>query len=459
MQNQTIKKNYFFVTISFIAALAGVLFGYDTGVMSGAILYIRQDFQLSPQLDGIVMGAVLFGAMLGALFSGRLTDSYGRKNLLITIAILFILGSVGTAFANSITLLIIGRIIIGLAIGVASYTAPLYISEIAPAQHRGALVSLNQLAIAIGILISYIVDYICAHTGTSWRWMLGLGAVPAICLFIGMIFLPYSPRWLVSKDKIEHALHILRRIRGDHSVAERELKGIQASLALQQNNWTLLFSKSIRPALLIGIGLAVIQQVTGINTILYYAPTIFKMTGFSGNAGAIMASMGIGVIFVLFTIAALPLIDKWGRKILLITGLIGMTIGLAALSFIFHHAEMTNFLKWLAFASMLFYIACFAFSLGPIVWLMIAEIYPLTVRGAGASIATSFNWASNMIVAATFLTLIEFLGTSLTFGLYAVLSILSILFVIVYIPETRSISLEHIEANLYAGRKARDLGK
>jgi len=360
------KKTYFFITISLIAALAGVLFGYDTGVMSGAILYIREEFILGPQADGIVMSAVLFGAVFGAIVSGRITDHFGRKNLLVFVSLIFIFGSLATAAAHSIPMLILGRIVIGIAIGIASYTAPLYISEIAPARHRGALVSLNQLAIALGILISYIVDFFCSHHGGQWRLMLGLGAVPGICLLIGMFFLPKSPRWMVSKNKIDHALEILRRIRGNHESVEAELQAIQASLATQSNDWTLLFTKTLRPALVIGLGLAIIQQVTGINTILYYAPTIFKMAGFYGNSGAILATMGIGVIFVLFTIISLPLIDIWGRKPLLIAGLLGMCLGLGALSYIFHNHTQSDFLKWLAFASMLFYIACFAFSLGPI---------------------------------------------------------------------------------------------
>lgn len=460
MQEQKVpNKSYFTLIISMIAALAGVLFGYDTGVMSGAILYIRHVFYLGPQLDGLVMSAVLFGAVLGAIVSGRITDHYGRKTLLIAVSIIFIFGSIATAVAQTVMFLVIGRIVIGFAIGIASYTAPLYISEIAPAKNRGALVSLNQLAVAIGILLSYVVDYLCAHNGGNWRLMLGLGAVPALFLLVGMLALPNSPRWMVSKNRVTHALEILRRIRGhNHPHVEAELKSIQASLQTQRSDWRLLFSKTLRPALLIGIGLAVVQQVTGINTLLYYAPTIFKMAGFYGNTGAIMATMGIGVVFVIFTIISLPLIDLWGRKPLLIAGLGGMTLGLAALTYIFHVQEATGFLKWLAFGSMLFYIACFAFSLGPIMWLMIAEIYPLTVRGAGASIATAFNWGSNMIVAATFLTLIEFFGTSGTFGLYTIVSLLSILFVIFYVPETKGVPLERIEANLYAGRKARHLG-
>jgi sugar porter (SP) family MFS transporter len=452
------KTSYFFVFIAAVAALSGILFGYDTGVISGAILFINDAFALSPQMNGVVVSAVLLGALLGAAISGRLTDRFGRKRLLIADAIIFIIGTLISAFAPSIALLIVGRIVVGLAIGVASYIAPLYISEIAPARHRGALVSLNQLAITIGILLSYIVDYFFAQTG-QWRWMFGAGVVPAVLLLIGMIYLPYSPRWLVSRGQYTKALGILRRIRGNEEQANTELSAIKATLQDKQGDWKMLFSKGIRPTIYIGIGLAVIQQVTGINTIIYYAPTIFKMAGFESATTAILATMGVGVVFVLFTIIALPLIDTLGRRVLLLVGMVGMALSLAALSWAFHQGDTTvASLKWVALGSMVVYIACFAFSLGPIMWLLIAEIYPLKVRGLGSSLATCANWGSNMIVALTFLTLIKLLGPSATFLIYFIVTLISIFFIYWFVPETRGVTLEQIEANLYAGLSTRQLG-
>lgn len=452
------KLSSFLIFIVAVAALSGILFGYDTGVISGAILFINDKFALTPQMNGVVVSGVLLGALLGAAISGRLTDHWGRKRLLIADALIFSLGTLITAFATSILTLIIGRIIVGLAIGVASYVAPLYISEVAPSRYRGALVSLNQLAITIGILLSYIVDYYFAPSG-AWRWMLGAGLVPAVLLFLGMLSLPDSPRWLVSRGFENKAKATLLRIRSREQEVETELSAIRNNLQHQHGSWKTLFSPLIRPTIVIGVGLAIIQQVTGINTIIYYAPTIFKMAGFESATTAILATMGIGVSFVVFTLIALPLIDTLGRRFLLLLGLVGMALSLFALSWAFNQdpAALPS-LKWVALGSMVFYIACFAFSLGPIMWLMIAEIYPLKVRGLGSSLATCANWGSNMIVALTFLTLVNLLGASGTFLIYAMVSVLSLAFVYFLVPETKGVSLEQIETNLYKGLSTRNLG-
>ena len=442
-----------------IAALSGILFGYDTGVMSGAILFIEKEFPLTAGMNGLVMGAVLLGALVGAIFSGRLTDLFGRKKLLIAVACIFILGSIATALAPSILTLIGGRIIVGLAIGIASYTAPLYISEISPHNQRGALVALNQLAVTLGILLSYIVDYSFAyHEG--WRWMLGLGALPGIFLFIGMLYLPDSPRWLLSKGMLHEARSVLQKIRGAKAEIGKEFQAIKKTLQEERSDWTFVFSHRVRPVLWIGFGLAFIQQVTGINTILYYAPSILQMAGFGSSATSILATMGIGAILVLVTVISLPLIDFVGRRPLLIIGLIGMAISLGFLAFLFREGnQIALSMHSLALVSMLLYIACFSFSLGPIMWLMIAEIYPLKVRGVGASLATCMNWMSNLLVTVTFLKLVELLGASGTFALYMLFSILSIFFVYWLVPETKGVTLEQIEANLFSGKQWRKLGK
>lgn len=457
MNNNVGRKSYFFISIAGIAAFAGILFGYDTGVISGAILFIKTEFQLNAQMNGLVAGAVLLGALLGALFSGRLADGLGRKYLLIIDSIIFTIGTLVSCMAPNVLLLVLGRVIVGVAIGISSYIAPLYISEIAPASHRGALVSLSQLAIAIGILVSYIVDYYCSFSG-SWRLMLGLGIVPALCLLIGMCFLPHSPRWMLSRGNEAKALAILRRIRGCHIMAGEELQQIQQSLQQQKANWRLLFQMPINKVLCIGVGLAIIQQVTGINTILYYAPTIFQMAGFKSASASILATMGVGMVFVLFTIIALPLIDRLGRKPLLYIGLTAMAMGLAVMAYAFHAQTTTTWLQHVTVASMILYIAGFAISLGPIMWLMIAELFPLKVRGLGSSIATASNWAANWLVTASFLSLVQCLGTSHTFLLYFIVTILSLFFIKAYVPETKGVSLEAIEQNLYAGNASRYLG-
>ena len=451
------NRSLFYIITAIIAAMSGILFGFDTGVISGAILFINDEFHLTPQLNGLVVSAVLLGALIGALISGRLTDTLGRRTLLINDAIIFILGTLISAFAPGIVTLMVGRFIVGVAIGIASYVAPLYISEISPIEYRGALVSLNQLAITVGILLSYLVDYYFAST-SNWRNMFLTGVMPAGCLLLGMFILPESPRWAVAKGYKTKALSILKRLRGNEAVAEEEYRNIEQSLKQEQGSWRILFSPLIRPTLLIGLGLAILQQISGINTIIYYAPTIFKIAGFESALSAILATMGVGVAFVVFTLIALHFIDRWGRRPLLFAGMSAICISLGFLVYAFHYPDMP-WVKWVALASMMVYIAGFAVSLGPIMWLMIAEIYPLKVRGLGSSLATAANWGSNMIVAVTFLTLIEFLGTSGTFLVYFIISIFALWFIAAYVPETRGVSLETIEANLYAGKPCKQLGQ
>lgn len=453
-------SGYFFVVISMVAALAGILFGYDTAVISGAILFINKNFHLSNLQNGIVVSSVLLGAAIGSIMSGRMADRFGRKPLLICVSLIFILSSIWAAFAQGVYTLISARILVGIAIGIASYTAPLYISEIAPPQHRGAMVSLNQLAISIGMLIAYGVDYFFAPTAYNWRWMFASGAAPAIGLLIGMLFLPYSPRWKVANNKVNDASRILKRIRGQSDV-QNELKAIQESMRVKQKGYRGLFAKVLRPVLIIGVGLAIIQQVTGINTILYYAPTIFVMTGFESNTAAILSSVSVGITFVLFTVLSIFLVDRLGRRPLLLCGLAGMCVGLIllAISFYLKGWVPTELMTLITLISMLLYIASFSVSLGPIMWLLITEIYPLPIRGVGASLATTVNWVSNMIVALTFLTLTTWLSISGTFLLYFFLGILSLVFIYKLVPETRCVTLEKIEENLYRRLPSRWLGE
>lgn len=459
MADSNSRYHYFFIIMAIIAALAGVLFGFDTGVVSGAILFINDEFHLTPQTNGLVVSAVLLGALIGALSSGRLADYFGRKKLLVVDSLLFILGTLVTAVGHTVEIIVIGRIVVGVAIGVASYVAPLYIAEISPARYRGALVSLNQLAITLGILLSYIVDYHFAPSG-QWRLMFASGVIPALVFFIGLFFLPDSPRWMASIERNEEALYILQRIYRDKHVAIEQLNFIKRSLIhAEKVDWRYLFSPFVRSTLIIGMGLAILQQVTGINTIIYYAPTIFKMAGFESATTAIYATIGVGIIFVLFTVIALPLIDSLGRRPLLLTGLSGMGFSLLMLSIAFQWSSNTALLKWIALGSMFFFIACFAFSLGPIMWLMISEIYPLKVRGLGSSLATASHWGSNMFVSYTFLTFVEWWGAGGTFFLYFIISIFGLIFIYFLVPETKNVTLEQIEESLKAGLSFRQLGK
>lgn len=449
------SSRYLVYLVAIIAAITGLLFGYDTGVISGAILFLRQDFVLSSTVTEITVSAVLLGALIGSGVSGHMTDLLGRRKLLIIVSIIFVIGSLGTAFTPNIPILIIGRVLLGIAIGIGSFTAPLYLAEIAPFHIRGMLVSLNQLAITVGIVMAYVVDFSFSDSG-NWRWMFGMGVIPAVILFAGAIFLPESPRWMVLRGMTQKAREALQAIRNTEDVSA-ELHAIEQTVKQESGNWRMLFSKLLRPIVIISLGLALFQQVTGINTIIYYAPTILQMAGFHKAATAILATLGIGVINVLFTVIALPLIDRWGRRPLLLVGLIGMFISLTSMSLAFHH-QAAGYLQWIAVASMVVYIACFAMSLGPIMWLVISEIFPLNIRGLGVSLAVSASWGFNMLVALTFLTLIDTFGGSGTFWIYAALCVVGWLFVYFAVPETKGCSLEQIEKNLHAGKPGRELG-
>jgi sugar porter (SP) family MFS transporter len=436
------KTERFIYLVAVVAAICGLLFGYDTGVISGALLFIKKDFSLSPWMQGVVTGAVLAGAAFGAGFSGRLADRFGRRRMVIAVAILFFVASLLTGLAPNVEWLAVGRIFVGLAIGICSYTAPLYISEIAPARNRGALVSMNQLLITIGILVSYLADYALA-AGEHWRWMFALAAVPAVVLGIGMIFLPESPRWLVSVGKQDLARQVLGKVRSPQD-ADAELKMIASHNAGRKVRWTELFRLEYRPALIVGVGLAIFQQITGINTIIYYAPTIFQLAGFSSEAQSILATAGVGLVNVLLTIVSVRLLDRTGRRPLLLTGIAGMIASLAALGFVFLLGAHSSALGWLAVVSVMLYVASFAISLGPIFWLLISEIYPLRIRASAMGVATMCNWGFNLLVALTFLLLVQNLGPSYTFWVYAAVSIASWIFAYRMVPETKGRTLEEI---------------
>jgi MFS transporter, SP family, galactose:H+ symporter len=440
-----------------ISALGGMLFGYDTGVISGAILFISKDFSLTQLQVEIVVSCVLIGALIGAMIGGVLADRFGRRRVIIATATLFVGGAIVTALSPTFTLLISGRIIVGAAIGVASFTTPLYISEVSPIRIRGRLVSINQVALTSGIVISYLVDYALADI-QGWRWMFGLAAVPAAILAAGMFWLPESPRWLVSRNLIDSARTVLERIRRTKDVGT-ELDDIQSSLAVQSGGWRDLFTPLIRPALIVGVGLAILQQITGINTVIYYAPMIFEFTGAKSASASILATIGVGVVNVAMTVVALLLVDRVGRRPLLLIGLTGMIIGLGVLGLAFQLPSLSGSLGWIAEISLMLYVGAFAIGLGPVFWLLISEIYPLKIRGVAMSVATSANWGANLFVALTFLTLIQATGRSSTFWIYGLVGIGAWLFTWFYVPETKGRSLEDIESHWKAGKHPRAMGK
>jgi MFS transporter, SP family, galactose:H+ symporter len=435
-----------FYLIASVAALGGLLFGYDTGVISGALLFIRQVMSLSPTLQGIVVAIALAGAAVGAAMAGQLSDRAGRRRVILGAGLLFIAGAVISAVADSVTILLLGRFLVGLAIGVASMLTPLYLAEISPARDRGAIVSLNQLCITAGILVSYLVGFALASASGGWRWMLALGAVPGIILSAGMLVLPESPRWLAGHGRTSDAESVLRRLRGSADV-QGELNELRTDLAREGRQLARaaeLLSRRVRRPLIVGIGLAMFQQITGINTVIYFAPTIFESAGLPSAATSILATAGVGAVNVIMTIVSIWLIDRLGRRRLLFWSLGGMTLTLFVLSAAFYTGTSGQ-LAWVAVVSVAAYVGFFAIGLGPVFWLLIAEIFPLALRGRAMSLATVANWVFNLIVSATFLDMVNALGTAAAFVVYAILSVVALLFVALMVPETKGRSLEQIE--------------
>ena len=438
-----------------ISALGGMLFGYDIGVISGAILFIKSDFSLSPGLEEIIVSSVLLGSLVGAVGGGLLADRLGRRRLLIATAVVFALGAVGAALAPGTAWLVVARIVAGAAIGIASFVAPLYISEIAPVAIRGKLVSINQVALTSGIVISYGIDYAFAGS-QAWRWMFALAVIPAAAFALGLMFIPESPRWLVGRGHVDQARAVLKRIRGPDQV-EGELTEIRHSVTQQKGHWSELLGPRLRPAMIVGIGLAIAQQITGINTVIYYAPTILNFAGLSSSSVAILASVGVGVVNVALTLVAMQLIDRVGRRPLLLVSLAGMALSLFVLGLAFALPQLAGSLGWIAVIGLMTYVGSFAVGLGPVFWLMLSEIYPLRIRGRAMSVGTVANWSANLIVALSFLTLTQVLGTAPTFWLYGVVSVGAWVFAFFLVPETKGRSLEDIEAHWRAGGHPRAL--
>ncbi len=429
--------------VASVAALGGLLFGYDTGVISGAILFITKDFGLATRLQAFTISVVLIGCMLGALSAGGIADRIGRRSTLFAAGIVFFAGAIVSALAPNEAILLWGRFIVGLGIGFSSVVAPLYISEVAPADTRGALVSLYQFAITIGILAAYLVDFAFASAG-QWRWMLGLAVVPSLVLIGGMILMPESPRYLFKIGQREKARSELQRIYDDAAASAREVESIEDSLRTKSAGLEAFRQPGMRYVLFIGITLAVLQQITGINTIIYYGPQIFQMAGFASASASILAQTIVGTVNCLMTLVAIFFVDRIGRKPLLYAGLAGMFLALSTLAYAFARPHLSGSLGTIALGSMMFYVGCFAFSFGPILWLLLSEIFPLPVRALGMSLSTLANWVGNFLVSQYFLAMIALLGRPATFSIYALLCIVTILFVRALVPETKQELLEQI---------------
>jgi len=439
--------NPFVVASAAVAALGGFLFGFDTGIISGALLFIKQEFDLSASLQQLVVGSLLLAAVVGALLGGPISDVWGRKRTLILAALIFGVGALVASFSPNLAVLVVARVLLGLAIGIASMIVPVYIAEIAPPRVRGALVSLQQFMITVGIMVSYLVSYAFSGSG-AWRWMLGVGMIPAAILFVGMLPLPESPRWLLAKDRRQDALSVLRRIRHEEHNPEAELAEIEAVHKMQAGvGYQALFRPSVRPALFVGVGIAFINQMVGVNAVIYYAPTILKDAGFSSSA-AILATTGVGILNMLVTLCALLLIDRVGRRPLLLAGISGVLLALIVLGATYLLPGGPSGAGFLLVAGLLVYIASFAASLGIAIWLLNSEVYPLEVRGKGAAAGAFTHWVLDFVIASTVLTLIATITPTGMFWFYGFFAILGIVFVLRRVPETKGKTLEEVSDEL-----------
>lgn len=443
---QPMVRRGFLWKVSFIAGLGGILYGYDVGIIAAALIYVRSSFTLSTQMEEAVVSVVLIGSMLGAILGGALADRFGRRAILVSGGFVFIAGSLLAPWSPNVWVLIVARMLLGLAIGFTSVTAPVYVSELAPPQSRGMLIGLYQFALTIGIALADLVGYWLANEH-AWRLMFGLGAAPAALFLMLVLTVPESPRWLVGQGRMREAEGVLRTYT-DAAGTEALLGDIRSSLTISvERRWSALWSPTVRGALLIAVGFTVLQQVTGINTVFYYGPQIFLLAGIGSDKSAIFSTLVLAVLNVLATVIALPLVDRIGRKPLLYCGVGGMMLSLFLLSYAFHNQAMLgSALGAIAMACLIVYIGCFAFSMGPIGWILVAEVFPLRLRGRGVAAATLGSGASNAIVASTFLSLIKVAGNSLTFIIYGGFCVLTLLFVRFVIPETKGRELESISA-------------
>jgi len=430
---------------STIAALGGLLFGYDTGVISAALLYIAPAFGLATGMKQVVVASLLLGAIAGALSGGPVVDRLGRKRTLLLVSAVFTVGALLSAAAANVEVLIAARVLLGLAIGASSLVVPTYIAEIAPPAVRGRLVSLNQLMITIGIFASYLVGYAFADSA-GWRWMLGLAAVPSLAMLVGLLFMGESPRWLLSRGRTEEARAALLKTRSAEE-AEAELAEITETMREESRfSYRDLFQPRLRPALLLGVAVAATNQLVGVNAVIYYAPTILQQSGM-GDSASILSSVGIGAVNMIFTAIALLAIDKVGRRPLLIGGtavVIVVLFGLGALYLL----PSVHGLGAMLTAGLMLYEAAFAASLGLAIWLINSEVFPTAVRGKASSVGTMTHWALDFVISISVLTLIETVTETGLFWLYGVLGLIGLVFLYRKLPETKGRSLEDIEKSL-----------
>jgi SP family arabinose:H+ symporter-like MFS transporter len=440
------SRMVYLLAISGVAALGGLLFGYDTAVISGAIGYLESHFQLDTAATGWAASSALVGCIIGAAGAGQVGDRFGRKPSLLACGVLFAVTAVWSALPNSLSELAMARILGGVAIGGSSVLAPLYLAEIAPAALRGILVSLNQLGIVVGIVAAFFVNYLIQASGTEawnietgWRWMFVAAALPAVVFFCLLFFIPESPRWLFKQGRLDSAKRILERI-SSPEIAAAQMREIGETLREEQGRFGELFGPGLRRPLVLGVGLAFFQQMTGINAIMYYAPEVFKSSGASTDS-AFFQAISVGGVNLLFTLVAMAMIDRFGRRFLMIIGALLQAVFLLGVWWSFQQGAA----NWWVLAFVLLYVAAFACSFGPVVWVVISEIFPTRIRGRAMSLATLTLWVACYLVSQTFPMLVERIGAGNSFLVYAAMSLVSLVFIVWLLPETKGRTLEEIQ--------------
>jgi MFS transporter, SP family, major inositol transporter len=449
--NKQVNQNAFLSTIVLVSTFGGLLFGYDTGVINGALPYMAKALSLNSYTEGLIASSLLFGAALGAVFGGRLSDYMGRRKNILYLSVLFFISTLGCTLAPNISVMISFRFLLGLAVGGASVAVPTYLAEISPAERRGRMVTKNELMIVGGQLLAFVFNAILGNTmGDSshvWRYMLAIAALPAIILFFGMIKVPESPRWLVSKGKKEEALRVLRKIR-DEKQAKLELSEIEANLAEESGMKRATFKDLnvpwIRRIVFIGIGVGIVSQATGVNSIMYYGTEILRDAGFETSA-ALIGNISNGAISVLATLVGIWLLGKIGRRPMMLTGLAGTTTVLLLIGVFSLTLEGSSALPYVMLTLTVTFLAFMQGAIGPVLWVTLSEIFPLRLRGLGMGISVFFLWITNFVIGLMFPILLDKIGLSITFFIFAVLGLISIIFVNKCLPETKGRTLEELE--------------
>ena len=428
----------YIIGISFISALGGYLFGFDFAVISGALPFLQKQFSLDAYWEGFATGSLALGAIFGCLIAGKVSDKWGRKPGLLLAAAVFGISSLAMAFSPTRNIFIVSRFCAGFGVGMASMLSPMYIAEVSPAHLRGRMVAINQLTIVIGILVTNLVNYSLRNNGNSaWRWMFGFGLIPSVLFFLGALWLPESPRWLLKAKKIQKAKFVLNKI-GDEHFANESLRDIEASLkGISKTDYSDIFKKGVIPAVIIGIGLAIFQQFCGINTVFNYAPKIFESIGASQD-DQLLQTVFIGSVNLIVTILAMTLVDRLGRKPLMLFGAGGLAIiYILVVHFLAIHSVNVS---WYLLAA----IGIYGISVGPVTWVLISEIFPNKIRGEATAIAVLSLWAVYFILVFTFPILFEKFKEK-SFYIYSVVCVLGFLFILLNVKETKGKTLEELE--------------